>query len=117
MIAGRRFLLEAALMLLVDNNETELTSRGEHGAASADYHLNFAIGHAPPMSRSLRASQMAVQHCHILAPGLKSLNGLRRQADFGNQDQRFLALANDMFHGPQIDFGLAAAGDSVQEKR
>jgi hypothetical protein len=41
---------------------------------------------------------------------------LRRQADLGHQDDRFLALAYDLFDGAQVNLRLAAAGDAVQQE-
>src|SRR6266705_2273258 len=59
---------------------------------------------------------MAVEHGDITKAAAKSFDRLRRQADFGNQDQRLLALANDFFDCLQIDFRLAAAGNAVKRK-
>ena len=93
-----------------------LRGRGEDGAASADDHLHLPVGDAPPVLAALGGVQMAVQHRDVAAAAAKRLDGLRRQADFGNEDQRFLALAHDFLDGAEVEFGLAAAGDAVQEK-
>jgi hypothetical protein len=40
-----------------------------------------------------------------------------REGDFGHQQQRAAALREHGFDGVQIDFGLAGAGDAVQQER
>ncbi len=42
---------------------------------------------------------------------------LRRQRDLGHQHQRLLAARHDRFDRAQVDLGLAAAGDAVQQER
>ena len=44
-------------------------------------------------------------------------NRLRRQADLGHQHQCLRAARQRLFYGAQIDLGLAAAGDAVQQER
>jgi hypothetical protein len=41
---------------------------------------------------------------------------LRREADFRHQHQRAPTAPQDAFHRVQIDLGLAAAGDAIQNK-
>ncbi len=47
---------------------------------------------------------------------LKALQGLGREADFGNQHQGLVARGQGVGDQLQIDFGLAAAGDALQQK-
>jgi hypothetical protein len=42
---------------------------------------------------------------------------LRRQSDFGHQHQRLLAARQALRDGLQIDLGLAAAGDAIEQER
>src|SRR5204862_517450 len=61
--------------------------------------------------------QMAVQHRDVAAAPAKGVNRLRRQADFGDEDERDLALADDFLDGAEIELCLAATGDAVEEER
>src|SRR5207249_11520516 len=54
-IARRRFLLEAAFMFFVDDNEPQFAGGREHGTTSADHHLHLTACHSPPMSATLLA--------------------------------------------------------------
>src|SRR5205807_8326541 len=42
---------------------------------------------------------------------------LRRQTNLRYQNQNFFPLPNDLFHGSQVNLGLAAACHAVQKKR
>ena len=59
-----------------------------------------------------------MHHRHLLAEALHEAAGrLRGERDLGNQhDRRALALERGG-HGAQVDLGLAAAGDAVQQER
>ena len=45
----------------------------------------------------------------------ESADGLRRQGDFGNQDDSLLSPVDTCADCVQIDFCLAASGNSVQQ--
>ena len=49
--------------------------------------------------------------------GPKAAHGLRREADFGHEQNRLPAEANDFLNRLDVDFGLAAAGDAVDQNR
>ena len=117
MIARRRFLFEGAFVFLVDDDEAELARRSEDGAAGADHDLHLAGRDAAPMAAALGVAEVAVQHGGFAAATLEASDGLRRQADFRHQHQRFLALTHHLFDGAEVNLRLAAAGDAVQEKR
>ena len=68
------------------------------------------------MLAALGGVQMAVQHRHVPATAAKCLDRLRREADFRHEDERLLALADDLLDRFEVELGLAAAGDAVQEK-
>ena len=94
-----------------------LRRRGEDGAAGADDDLHLPGGDAPPVAAALGVAEMAVQDRDVAAAAAEALDRLRRQADLRHQHQRFLALPDHFLDGPQIDLGLAAAGDAVQQER
>src|SRR5207247_10263860 len=113
----RILLLEAVFVLLIDDDQTQLACRREHRAAGADHDLGLSRKDPPPMPAALGRLQMAVQYRHVLAAAAKTLDGLRRQADLGHQNERFLALANDLLNSAKIKLGLAAAGNAEEQER
>src|SRR6185312_16201235 len=117
MIARRRFLLEGVFVLFVDDDQTQLAGRCEDGAAGPDDDLNLSGGDAPPVSAALRVGQVAVEYRDVAAPAAEPLDRLRRQRDFRDENDGFLPALDDVFNSPQVDFGFAAAGDSVKQKR
>ena len=57
-----------------------------------------------------------MEHRHIAAEiGGKFPHHLRSQHDLRHQDDSSLALPQNLLHQTQIDLGLAAAGDAVEE--
>ena len=88
MVARRRFLLERAFVLLVDDDEAELARRSEHGAAGADHDLNLAGRHPPPVAAALGVAEVAVQHGHLITAaaeawivcGVRLISGTRTSA-------------------------------------
>jgi hypothetical protein len=58
-----------------------------------------------------------VPHCNAIRETRgEAPNGLRSQRNFGDEHNRLPALPQNFCHREQIDFGLAAAGDAVQQK-
>jgi hypothetical protein len=57
---------------------------------------------------------MQCQHRHLEALAV-ALQGLRREADFRHQHQRLFATRQAGIDGAQVDLGLAATGDPVQQ--
>ena len=104
-------------MFFVDHNQPELASRREDGAAGADDDLDVAGRHSPPMSAPSRVAEMAMQDGDGLAPAAEPLDRLRRETDLGHEHNRFLALGDHFLNGPEIQFGLAAAGHAVEQDR
>ena len=86
-------------MLFINDDQPKALGRGEHGAAGADDDLGVSGRDAPPVSAVLGVAQMAVQHGHLAAAAAKTLDRLRRQADFRHHHQRFLALPHHLLDG------------------
>src|SRR5439155_10478498 len=95
-IARGRFLLEAAFVFFINDNEPQFPGGREHGTARADHYLHLTARHSSPMPTALGAAQMTVQHRHAPASGLKPLNCLRRQTNLRYQNQNFFPLPNDL---------------------
>ena len=94
MIAGRALLLEAALVLLVDDDQPEVAGRGEHGAPRPDDDLDLPGRHPPPVPAPLGVGQVAVQDGHVPAPPLEPVDRLRGEGDFGDEDDDLFALGD-----------------------
>ena len=49
-------------------------------------------------------------------PGVDPFQRLRSQGNFGNEEDGLAALAHNLVNGPQVDLGLAAARDAVEQE-
>jgi hypothetical protein len=122
-IAGRvaetpLVLLEGCIVLLVDDDQPEVRNRGEHGRARAEHDAGVAAEGIAPGEEPLVIGQGRMQHRHRrLEARAKTLEKLRRQSDLRHEQQRAPAGAQHLLDEPQVDLGLAAAGDPVQHER
>src|SRR5262249_32617375 len=69
------------------------------------------------LSAAFRVAEMAVEDSHLAEPAAEALNRLWRQADLRHEHKGLLALPHDFLDGAQVNLGLAAAGDAIEEKR
>ena len=66
-------------MLLVDDHQAQLGQWREYRATRTEHHSGLAVSHAPPLVRSLPASEPAVQDGDTIPePSEELLSGCRR---------------------------------------
>ncbi len=112
-------LLEGAVVLFVDHDERKLGQGREHRQARAENDAGIAACGSQPCRSA----------CHVLEPAVhqgklgfgkrfpEAAFELWRQADLGNQHERLPAAFQHARDEMEIDLGLAASGDAVQEHR
>ena len=116
-IARRIFRLVASLLLLVENDETEVRQRREHRTARAEHDAYLAAPDALPLVIALRERQRAVQHHNICAELRgKAPHHLRRQRDLRHEQHRRPAARKRLLDEPEVDLCLAACGHAVKER-
>ena len=116
-VARRRRLLERALVLLVDHDQTEPRGGSKDRRPRAHHHVDAARGDLPPLGVSLGRREVAVEHGHRAKAGTKPVAGLRREADLGHEHDRLPAIRHSLFDGLQVDLRLAAARDAEEHDR
>ena len=105
-------------MLLVDDDQADRAQGGEHRRPRANDHVDVAAPYAMPLIVTLTVGEAAVLNGHPLAKRLAELErDGRRQRNLGHQQQNPTAAAPHFCCEPQVELGLAAAGDAVQERR
>ena len=106
-------------MLLVHNDDAEAFQWGKNRAAGADHDVSPVFVDLVPFVVAFAVTQMAVKDGDAIAAigeaGLEAFDGLRSQRDFRHQDESGAATLQHTSDGLEIDFGLAAAGDAVQQ--
>ena len=117
----RLALLERRLVLLVDHDEAQVRERGEDRGAGADHHPRLPERHRHPGVETLARGKVAVPDDHLGAevgePGTKPADRLRRERDFGDEEDGGAAFGHDLADQRHVDLGLAGAGDPVQQVR
>ena len=118
MIARRRLGGIGALLLLVDDDQPDLTKRRKYRGPRADHHISQSLSDALVFVGALRHRQSAVQHRYLLSkPPRKQLHRLRRQRDLRHQNDDALALGAHLLDQLQVDLTLSRAGHAVQQRR
>ena len=112
-------LFERAVVFLIDYNQPDIIHRREHGQPRADHQLRLPQHSAQIILRAPACRHLAVQHRgrHVGKTVFHPLQKLRREVDFGQQKQHLPSLSQHFRHCIEIHFGLAAAGNAVQQKR
>ncbi len=116
MVAQAILLLVGAVVLLVDDDHPGMSQGGKDGRAGAQYDRRPAACRGLPGIEALVVGEPRVQgynRCPEAAS--KAGEGLRCQADLGDQHQGLAATGDDRLDQLQIDLGLAAAGDAMQQ--
>ena len=116
-IAHAVLLLERGVVLFVDDDQPQLGQRREDRETRAQHDARAAVERGTPVPRPRRIGQFAVQADQ---PGLgKTCRDagfeLRREVDLGHQEQGLFAGGQRAFDEAQVNLGLAAAGDPVQQ--
>ena len=116
-VAEALLLLKGTVMFLVQNDQAQGWRGGEDRRAGAEQDGGLAPLHGQPGATSLVMSQPGVGHDQRRRKaGAKAGFQLRGQVDLGEQDHRLLSPRQNGLDQAQINLGLAAAGDPLQEK-
>jgi hypothetical protein len=116
-VAKAVLLLQRQVVLLVDDDQAEVGQRREDRRAGAQHQPRATARGLLPGEFALALAERRVQHGHgcVDATG-KALAQLRRQADLRHQHQHLLSKAQRVVDQAQVDLGLAAAGDAVEQE-
>ena len=108
-------------MFFVDHDEPEILQRREHRAARADDDARATGMNLVPFVVAFALGQMAVQNGDCLLrlgkPAFETFDGLRRQRNFGHENNCGASAVQRCADGLQINFGLAGARDAVEQNR
>ena len=117
-VARRLFLLVALVVLLVDENQSQIWRGRKDCRARANDDGRIAAANATPLLAALFRRERGVQQGYFLPESLIEQTGhLRGEADFGNEQDRGEAAVECLLHGGKIDGGFSGAGDAVEQER
>ncbi len=106
-------------MLLVDDDQSQPRQRGKHRQPRTQHQVGLAPVRQQPVAQALCRRQRAVQRHQ--PPSGKALGKarlqLRREVDLRHQHQHLPPLLQRPCGAAQVDLGLAAAGDALQQGR
>ena len=110
-------LLVGGVVLFIDDDQAEIGIRQKQRRARADHHRDLVRRHRRPgaLAHARRNLRMPFRRPHAEARG-EAVERLRGERDLRHQDQRLPLLADVLRHRLEIDFGLAGAGDAVEQR-
>ena len=116
-IAHAVLLLVGGVVLLIDDDQAEIGIGQKQRRARADDDRYFAFGDGPPGARApaRRQFRMPFRRPRAEARG-EAVEELRGERDLRHQDQALPAAADRVRHRLEINFGLAGAGDAVEQR-
>ena len=118
-IARCLFLFETVFLFFVDDDEPDIFQWCKHCRPRPDHDARLAVAYARPLARSFHVAQRRMQHRHALEPRAKPRPALppdpQRQRNLRHQDERGFSACKRFLHCAQIHFGLAAAGNAVEQ--
>ena len=118
MIARRWvLLLERSLVLLVDDNESQVLEWQEDGTSCTKNDIVGMPRHLLlPYLDSLRITILRVVDAQSVAKDtVQSLHDLDREGDFWQEIEHLLMLIESLFDEMDIHLGLATGGNAMQE--
>ena len=116
LIGDALLLLVALVVLLIDDDQAEIGEGQEQSRAGADHELRLVLGHGAPDAAALRCRNAGMPLGRAGAETLLAAgNELIGERDLGHQHQHLLAACQRGGDGLEIDFGLARAGDAVEQ--
>ena len=117
-VAEAFLLLVRGVVFLVDDDQPGVGERREDRGPRPDHDGGLAAARRTPGPQPLDVGQRRVQHGEWHGEARRETgNQLRRQRDLRHQHQRLLAALHDGVDRAQVDLGLAAARDAVQQER
>jgi len=116
-VADAVLLLVAGVVFLVDHDQARVRQRREHRRTRADDDPRFAAPRRRPRGRTLAVVEPRMQRMHGHAEArAETPEELRREADFRHQHQRLPAARQAVGNRIEVDLGLAAASDAVEQE-
>src|ERR1700720_4595085 len=117
-IADSVLLFERGIVFLVDDDQSEARQGREHGQTGSDEKLYLSPCRGKPASPALESSEPTVQRANTKGGqrGRDTLFELRRQIDLRYQQERLPARVDHPCGSGQVNLGLAAPGNSLQQR-
>ena len=110
-------LLVGRVVLLVDDDQSELVERQEQRRARAGDHPDAALRHLPPDALAHARREIRMPFAGLGAEAvLEALEKGMRQRDLGQQDEHLVILLQRRGHRLEIDLRLARSGDAVDQR-
>ncbi len=105
-------------MFLIDDDQSDVGERGDDREPRPDDDVHVARPDPPPLVRPLALAEPRVeQRDPGVEVGAQPIDERQRERDLGDQHERRAAGLERRGDGLDVDGGLAAAGDAVEQER
>ena len=117
LVARRAVLLVGSRSLLVETDQAQARNGREHRRPAAQHDLGLAPPRPPPLLRALQLGQLRLQHRHGgVQTRSHALHQLRGERDLRHEEQDPQSLRQRPLGRGQVDLGLAAGDDAVEQR-
>ena len=115
-VARAGALLVTGLVLLVDDDEAQITERAKERRAGAHDHARGTAGDHVPLVQTLAGRKTRMEHSDRLAKArAEAADGLSRQRDLGHKHASRAAGRQHALNRRKVDLGFAGTGDAVDK--
>ena len=115
-VARAGTLLVAGLVLLVDDNETQVAERAKERRASAHDNTCGTAGNHVPLVQALTGRKARMEHGDRLAKArAEAADGLGRQRDLGYEHAGRTAGCQHALNRRKVDLGFAGTGNAIDK--
>ena len=117
LIGDALLLLVARVVLFIDDDQAEIGEGEEEGRAGADHELRLVLGHGAPdaAAQGGRDARMPLGRARAETL-LAAVDELTGECDLGHEHEHLPAARERRRDRLEIDFGLARAGDPVEQR-
>ena len=116
-ISGSSILLVSSVMLLVKDDQADVRRWGKEGRARPDHDWAVTSRDLLPGGVTLGVGHAGVEDGHpVPEASSEARRHLGRKRNLRRQDQRRPTAAQAPGGCPQVDLGLAAAGDAIEQE-
>ena len=116
-VPRRLILFIGGVVFFVEDDQSEIGDGGQHRGAGAEHDARFAAADPPERGAALGGAEPAVEHGDSRAePGAEEGFVLRGERDLGNEEQGAPAGFESRGDRLEIDLGLPAPGNPVEQE-
>jgi hypothetical protein len=114
-VSRRGVLFVTRLVLLIDHDHAEVRDAVRRSRSGRRRPRQPCPARSAARICGVQSRLSRCEGCDAFEAGGESFDGLRRERDLGDEDDRLLSGRDDLLDALEVELGFAGAGDAVEE--